>query len=235
MTQSDVVHRLITVIRRNELAVGDRLPSIRELADRWEVNPSIVRSGFLQAATLGVIRMHPRAGAFVAEFDYARVAESFSMLFEMVLDQSAPPLVDLYELRSVIERETFGRVALRASAADLFKLREHLNAMHRTDERSDFVRADELFHIEVAGMSGNVTFKTVLKAVLAVLRPHRLSRAMDAIDPDRSRRDHEDLYQALLDGDVQRAGSLAADHSKWWISHMLQPFEQAVANRSGRR
>ena len=81
-------------------------------------------------------------------------------------------------------------------------------------------------------MSGNETFKTVLKAVLAVLRPHRLARAMDAIGPDRSRRDHEDLYQALLAGDVQRAGSLAAGHSKWWITHLLEPFAQALANRS---
>ena len=137
VTQSDIVRKVIIVIRHRRLAVGDRLPSIRELAERWGVNPSIVRSGYLQAATLGIIRMHPRAGAFVAEFDYARVAENFSMLFEMALDQTAPPLVDLYELRSVIERETFGRVARRASPADLFKLREHLDVMHRTDERRD--------------------------------------------------------------------------------------------------
>ena len=67
----DVVRRLVEHIQSAGLHVGDRLPSIRELAAKLKVGTNVVRYGMIQAQTMGLVRVHPRSGAFVQSLDFA--------------------------------------------------------------------------------------------------------------------------------------------------------------------
>ena len=68
-----VVQRLIRYIKAEQLQPGDRLPSIRQLAQDWGVGRNAVRDGLLEAKTLGLVDLHPRAGAFVRGENRLRV------------------------------------------------------------------------------------------------------------------------------------------------------------------
>ena len=73
---------LVKYIDKNSLKEGDRIPSIRYFADKWNMNASVIRSGFLRASTLGLIRLHPRSGAFVRQFDFGHIGDMFSLLIK---------------------------------------------------------------------------------------------------------------------------------------------------------
>src|SRR5438552_689916 len=87
----DLLRSILDVVQGRGLKVGDQLPPIRELADLLEVKPTAVRDALLQAQATGLVRILPRAGAFlqavvpgVAEEPLAGVLPEEPNLFHML-------------------------------------------------------------------------------------------------------------------------------------------------------
>src|SRR5271156_3756670 len=85
--QGAVVRRLLEHIEAAGLRVGDRLPSLRELAERLQVNTNVVRSGMAQAQAMGLVRIHPRSGAFVQSLDFAPLISALENTLTAALAQ----------------------------------------------------------------------------------------------------------------------------------------------------
>ena len=62
---ADVVGLVRDLIANNELAPGDRLPPIRELAVQFGIKPGAVRDALLTAQAKGLVKVLPRVGAIV--------------------------------------------------------------------------------------------------------------------------------------------------------------------------
>lgn len=58
--------RVVSLIHREALRVGERLPSIRELADDWGVHPRFVRAAYETLQREGIVALRPRSGVYVA-------------------------------------------------------------------------------------------------------------------------------------------------------------------------
>ena len=61
----DIVALLQNLIEDSELAPGDRLPPIRELAVKYDVKAGVIRDALLTAQAMGVVKILPRVGAIV--------------------------------------------------------------------------------------------------------------------------------------------------------------------------
>ncbi len=61
-----IVNLLYFEIGRGELRAGDRLPTIRELAERFDINPNTVAKAYRELNIKGVIATRRGEGAFVA-------------------------------------------------------------------------------------------------------------------------------------------------------------------------
>lgn len=59
--RSDVVGR----IHREALRMGDRLPSMRDLADQWGVHARLVRAAYETLQREGLVELRPRSGVYV--------------------------------------------------------------------------------------------------------------------------------------------------------------------------
>jgi YD repeat-containing protein len=192
--------------------VRDRLPSIRDFSTTWQINWNVVRDGFQQAQTLGIIRMHPRAGAFVADFDYQQLAELFTHLVALSFHQLHPLTFHLYDARLVIEVEAVRRAAHAHTPQGLIDLQQRLLAVEQAAGTQAFVETDEAFHLAIADVSGNPVLATMLSSILAFLRPARLSAVRTEAQIAMTHTLHRELFQAILAGDADRAGALIADH-----------------------
>ena len=64
-TTEEIVGQIVDLIGQRELQVGDQLPPIRELAKLLGKNATAVRDALLQAQAQGLVKVLPRAGAFV--------------------------------------------------------------------------------------------------------------------------------------------------------------------------
>jgi GntR family transcriptional repressor for pyruvate dehydrogenase complex len=211
--EDSVVRLLIEYIGTHGLRENDRVPAIREFAELQGVNASVVRSGYLRAETIGIIRMHQRSGAFVQRVDFERIGNLFKLLLEMALAQSRPKIIHFYNVRTIIEAETCRIAARRASPEDLHQIHSALNDIESYDDRDKFVRADEQFHLAIASVSGNPILVTILESIFSMMRPHRMSLNLDSAVYEEVRADHAQLYNALLEHDEDAAARYAMHHS----------------------
>lgn len=213
VTEDDIVKYIVQHIIENNLKENERLPSIQTLARHFDTNPSIVRSGYLRAETLGIITIHSRAGAFVKRFDFDQLSHMFALLFELGISQLSPRILQVYDARLIIEKEIFRIAADRATPEDLHYLNESIKKLQNSDDRVSFVKADEEFHLQVAQISGNNILVIMLKSILTLLRAHRISLRITTTTPEQVVEDHIALYKAISQKDPDRAADIAAHHN----------------------
>jgi GntR family transcriptional repressor for pyruvate dehydrogenase complex len=208
------------VARERGLEAGDQLPSIRDLAIHLRVKPTVVRDALLQAQGMGLLKVLPRAGAFLCAGEIHRPASD-------ARNGSAPAapagyglpreqnLFHLLDARRLIEIELVGRSAASRRLEDLLPARRALDAMLElpiSAGRREYVELDIRFHVEIARLAGNHVLFSMQQALLEQLRPHleqvpkRWQRRREA---DRS---HIGIYDALVKGDGEAARRRMRDH-----------------------
>lgn len=86
-----MVLTLVGYIRKKGMKPGDKLPSIRTFANELGVSQSQVRSGFLRAAAMGVLKIVPRSGCYLADVSLSSIIGPFTLLFEAMYMNVQPP------------------------------------------------------------------------------------------------------------------------------------------------
>lgn len=82
-------------------------------------------------------------------------------------------LVDLHELRAVVESAAFVRMCRRASDREIEELAafwESVQPAYLTHDSDAILAADEAFHLRIAAASGNVEFTALLEMINARVR-----------------------------------------------------------------
>lgn len=119
------VEQIVKAILAGRLRPGDRLPTERELAEKMEINRSLVHSGIEELARMCFIRIEPRRGNFVA--DYAKDGD-FNTLTAIAKytggELSRPTRTALVETRNAIVGGAMIRLAKTGTEEDFRRLRE---------------------------------------------------------------------------------------------------------------
>lgn len=186
----------VTRLLRDEIVDGDRPPGSRlverELAAVLGVSRVPVREALQTLAAEGLVTPRPRSWAVVRTFTDA-------------------DLLDLVEVRSAIEVLT---VRLAAERRTPDQLRDLTGALEReataasTGDATEARRAAADFHEVISTMAGNSVLDEISALTSSRMRwmlgQHDDLQAMVA--------EHAALLDAVRDGDVERADSLAREH-----------------------
>lgn len=231
----DVLPAVLDVIRERGLKVGDQLPSIRELAELLEVKPTAVRDALLRAQALGLVRVLPRAGAFLRSSllgPAKRVPTPPEALAGALLPgspQETPNLFHLLDARRLVEVELAGRAAERRRLEDLLPVRDALEAMANIPvgerHRSDYVNHDIRFHVAISRLAGNAVLANFQQALLEMLRPHLIALPWDGQRQKRTDRSHAAIYAALVAGDPARARAEMLEHLSMAYNSLLDDIQ----------
>jgi len=208
-----MVLMLVRYIREKGMKPGDKLPSIRTFSTELGVSQSQVRSGCLRAAAMGVLNIVPRSGCYLADVSLSGIIGPFTLLFEAMYMNVQPPLMDLYELKTTLERGISKRVAAIRTIEDLAELKQLLDAMETVTEHTEMVRLDEAFHEKLANSTRNPLFISLMRVIHSMLRHSRLSYPDFVSEFPQSRKDHRALYEALRDQNALKAADIAEQHS----------------------
>jgi DNA-binding FadR family transcriptional regulator len=223
----DMTRRVIDFIRTEGLTAGDRLPSIRTLASAFDVIPNIVRDALVQAQTLGVVKIHPRSGAFVQSVSYAPLVDALESTLDTALMQVDHNLFHVLDARRCLEVELAGQAAARRRLEDLLPVRQALDGMRQSVDRPGCVEHDIRFHLGIAQIAGNPVLVTILRSLLDLLRPYLNAVPWTAEARARSDRAHVDIYQAVLDGEVERTRAVIGDHVSYARESLLGVVKHA--------
>lgn len=204
-----VVGAIADLIQQRELKVGDKLPPIRDLATLLDLKINTIRDGLMQAQTLGLVKVLPRAGAFVQQTALSSGGLSLLSLerdFAWELQNANHNLFHLLDARRVLDLELGRRAIERRQLEDLLPIRKTLEAMSgmpMSAGRAAYVDLDIRFHLQIAELGDNDVLLMMLRIILEQLRPYLERLDWDAARNEETNRMHAELYRALAEGDAE--------------------------------
>ncbi|MEV4076603.1 FadR/GntR family transcriptional regulator [Nonomuraea fuscirosea] len=209
-TLSDALtERMLELIRTGGHRPGDRLPSTRELSQRFAVTTPTLREALRRLEATGAIEMRHGSGIYVGAAIERLVLPNPNMR-----EIHAVQLLELLDARIVIEPPLAAMAAERAGQEELAPLKQVLDGAgrHLRGEDAELHDANMTFHRATARLAGNSVLHEVVDSLLTVHGPEQ--REILQIFDDR-RRDYEEhvaILAAIEARDAARAEELMRSH-----------------------
>jgi GntR family transcriptional repressor for pyruvate dehydrogenase complex len=204
--------RIAEQIDGGALKPGDRLPTEQQFAGAYGVSRTVVREAVHQLKSQGLVRSRQGSGVFVTAPPAHR-----ALAFDPKLLESLDAVVQMVELRRVIEGEMAALAARRATRAQIAALRRALQAIDTATDRGELgVEQDLAFHRAIGEATGNPQFVRLLGILEAYLRDAMtVTKGYESMRIDfmeQVRHEHRAIVEAIASGDETSARRAAIQH-----------------------
>jgi GntR family transcriptional regulator, transcriptional repressor for pyruvate dehydrogenase complex len=222
-----IAEQIVEYIGKHQLRAGDRLPTEQEFAEQFGVSRTIVRDAIKMLTPSGLVRPRRGSGMFVGE------ETSLAANTPLNLATLVPPerVGELFAFRCVQEMETARLAAQRIAVAELRTLETALATNRQAAAAEDwdtFLHSDDEFHHGIAVAAHNTFF---VETVSSIMRLQRWAiRVLTGGAPGSlqvSVEQHAAIYQAIRDGDADRAAAAARAH----VESVYAAYQQEARRR----
>jgi DNA-binding FadR family transcriptional regulator len=231
---SQLADELIRDVLRGRYRPGDPLPTEEDLARTYAVSRAVVREAVQAISMLGLTDRRQGRNTqvtFPTEWnDFA--PELLRARAELGIMEDV--LVELLELRRLVEVEAAALAAERATDGDIGHLQEVLGQMDATlDNRAGYTALDLAFHDVLLQATGNHLLPRLfaqLRPVLEVAREVSAMARPDAVIT--SQREHRAICEAVASRSPEAARSAMIQHLSWTANI---DFSERIAELTRRR
>jgi len=228
----EVATSIKQAIFSGEYRRGDKLPSENELATLFGVSRPVVREAvrYLEITGLLSVRQGATGGAFVSGITSRVLKENVTDL--ITLGQVS--VGHLTEMRSHIDPEISRLAALRADTADLTKLKQSV-AISKDPEIGflDEVENNARFH-RLLGRASKNLFYSIIEDIMMDFTVNFLQTVQQAQEILHEPDEHEDILQAVIDRDPERAAQITRGHIQK-IGTQMQDLEEVFLELTGQK
>ncbi len=218
----EVVGQLRQLIDEGRLKAGDRLPSERELAETFRVSRPSVREAIKTLEQEGLVITRPGSGTFIAAVDVEAIIQPLASL----LSRGKDALIDLFEMRRLVEPGIAALAAERATPADIQRLKEILQAQERQIERgTSAVESDAAFHFAIGQATHNAALQRLVSAIVDILEPVREKSLQTRGRAHKSLASHREILVAIERHDPELARQAMQQHIEAVEYNVLGPIE----------
>lgn len=230
VTADEVVLQIENLILEGVLRVGDRLPGERELSARFEVSRPILRNALKELENRGLVIARHGGGTYVADV----IGQVFTEPVMELIVKHQKATADYLEYRREIEGITAEMAARRVTSHDRSILDDIMKRMTEAHSVKDFdmeAAIDVEFHNAIGECAHNIILLHTLRSCYKLLA--------DGVFYNRSHiycfggarekllEQHKSIYQAVVDGDPDRARNAARDHITF-IEKSLMDAERSL-------
>ncbi|MED4072406.1 FadR/GntR family transcriptional regulator [Priestia endophytica] len=209
-----VAEELLLNIKNGDLKPGDKLDSVWQLAENFQVGRSAIREALSALRAMGLIEMRQGEGTFVREFDPSLISLPITTAVLMKKED----IENLLEVRKVLEVGASGAAASKRTEEDLINMKNILEKMMNSvgDEELG-EKADFQFHLAVAKASQNPLLVGLMNNVgEMMLQSMRETRRVWLYSKETTSQrlydEHMQIYKAIEAMDVRRAQDLMISH-----------------------
>lgn len=189
-----VAEKLAGLIASGVLAVGDELPSERDLARAWQVSRDSVRGGVQILANRGLLAVSHGARTRVIS-DAVTDPEGPGPSAKRI---NAYRVEDINQSRLLVELDVVGRAAERISDDTLSFLETSLAAQRRCIDRPvEFLVSDREFHFAIYREADSAVLADFVMQLYGYMMPNRVSAMGRFQAIGTSIGDHEAIFAAL--------------------------------------
>jgi GntR family transcriptional regulator, transcriptional repressor for pyruvate dehydrogenase complex len=202
------VQRLEEQILRGEFQVGDKLPSERDLAERFGLSRPAVREALRSLEERRLIRIEPGRGSFVDPGTSLDVGRSLDVVYR----RQKVTARQLVEARIMVESEAAGRAAERATPDDLEVMGTTLARLEDAQSRVDIVRLDLGFHLTIIRAAHNPVIEAMFGSIASLAVEQMVKSVSDSTIRHKSHPFHRRAFEAISRRDVDAARRAMVDH-----------------------
>lgn len=210
-TSETIADTLIADIRAGSLAIGDALPTERELCERFEASRPTVREALAQMQLRGYAHSGAGKRPRAAKPSLQGVLNSAAEHIREVLGGPESG-AHLEQMRQFIETGAAREAALRADNLQISKLRVALERNFAAIGTPEFAASDIAFHREIVGVIGNPVILALHDMFVSAMIAHRPAKAEPKLYDGNSYEEHRQIYQAILESDVIAATEVMDRH-----------------------
>lgn len=212
---ADVIKEQIT---SGKLQPGEKLPSTRELTERFQVGRSTMREALSALKAMGLVEIHQGEGSYVRKLDPADV--EMPLLEALIMSRTT--ILELLEARQSLEVSNAGLAADKRTEEDLMAFEQILERMKENlGNEEEGEKADILFHLTLAEATHNSIMVRLLEAIstqmeLAIRETRRIQMYSNKSVSSQLWKEHQEVYEAIKNGDA----TLAREKMKQHLFHV---------------
>jgi GntR family transcriptional repressor for pyruvate dehydrogenase complex len=204
------------------LPPGSRLPPEAELAAVLGCSRGTTREAVRSLVMAKVLDVRRGDGTYVTSLEPRLLLEGISFAIDLISDED---LLELWELRRLVEPPTIARAASRIDDLDLERLDKALAEMRAAPDVDQLVTHDAEFHDIAAQAAGNGTLAGLLASVSSRMTRARIWHGVrEEGENANTLLQHGEILAALRAHDPERAQAAALIHvanSEAWLRRLV--------------
>ena len=219
-----VAEQLKSLIDKQILLPGGRLPAERELAEQFGVSRPTIREAMIALELSGLIEIRSGSGIYVTD---PKPLQSLKLLQH---DAGIGPF-EILEIRHIIESEACALAATRITDAQIAQLRQVVDDMEEEEKLPNASeKADQAFHSIIAQAAQNSAISSVVDWLWELRNQSQLSTAFlerirnEGIHPSIS--EHRIILAALEQRDPDKAPIAMKTHLENATSNAATHFNK---------
>jgi GntR family transcriptional repressor for pyruvate dehydrogenase complex len=224
-----IIDQVVGLIRDGSLAIGDKLPAERELAQLFGVSRPSVREALTAMEIIGLVEIRPGGGTYIAGLNMAPLVNVVSPLLAVQPNFET----EILELRRMLDTEAAELAARRVTPEQADALEQAVTQMQAAVEQDDSERgagADIRFHELIYHAGGNTVLKTAADYVVTIIemsikeaRELILGKPQNAVE---LLEQHKRILAAIKRNDPEKAARAMRDH----LDYVLEFYESRSAD-----
>ena len=231
-----VLSRILPFIRDRKFEAGDRIPSERDLAERFLVSRGVIREALSVLEAMRVIERRPQSGMYLRD-DSAGSLEALLLEADFGLPMDATDVRDLNEFRALLESQAVEIACARRTAADLARFDAILaQSKLRLNAGKPLSDQDAEFHLAIFNSTHNRILTRAANFFWLASKNRRDRYFANPSNCRRSYRQHVALRNAIAAGDAAAAGDILHAHlggvERYWLKSLAGAASGASKRRS---
>jgi GntR family galactonate operon transcriptional repressor len=222
---------LIGDILRGEFEPGQEIPAEDQLAEEFGVSRPVVREAVKHLSVLGLVQSRQGRQTRVAPYESWNHFAPEILAARREAGAVEDVLLELLELRRMIELEAAALAATRATPQDIEAMQSALASLDRSlDDPARFTQGDIAFHDAILRATRN----HLVPRLFDLLRPllefgREISVSTRPQGPTVSQAGHRAVFEAIRDGSPADARKAMEEHLSWTANLQLSEREVKLA------
>jgi GntR family transcriptional regulator, transcriptional repressor for pyruvate dehydrogenase complex len=225
----ELAEALQEMIRTGQLKPGDKLESVQQLAENFQVSRSATREALSALKAMGLVEMRQGEGTFVKAFEANKIMYPLSLAVLM----NKKDVVHLLEVRKIIETGTAASAAKNRNEDDLRAMADALEEMkgvHGDGELGE--KADFKFHLALSAAAHNPLLSTILDHISELMietmkETRRLWLFSKQTTIEKLYQEHLQIYHAIEERNEEKSRLAMISHLENVENILSKYFQEA--------